>query len=90
MKIWVTTPFFYRDMSRPWSELLNDMLSIVDAAEDLGFEGVTVNENHFQNYVSNPSSLMFSALAAARTERLRIMPGIVSFRTTTRCSSRRR
>ncbi|UPW06379.1 LLM class flavin-dependent oxidoreductase [Rhodococcus pyridinivorans] len=77
MKIWVTTPFFYRDMNRPWSELLNDMLSIVDAAEDLGFEGVTVNENHFQNYVSNPSSLMFSALAAARTERLRIMPGIV-------------
>ncbi|CAM3292535.1 Monooxygenase [Williamsia muralis] len=77
MKIWVTTPFFYRDMSRPWSELLNDMLSIVDAAENLGFEGVTVNENHFQNYVSNPSSMMFSALAAARTKRLRIMPGIV-------------
>ncbi|MCK8616611.1 LLM class flavin-dependent oxidoreductase [Gordonia sp. C13] len=77
MKIWVTTPFFYRDMSRPWSELLDDMLRIVDAAEDLGFEGVTVNENHFQNYVSNPSSVMFSALAAARTERLRIMPGIV-------------
>lgn len=77
MKIWVTTPFFYRDMSRPWSELLNDMLSIVDAAENLGFEGVTINENHFQNYVSNPSSLMFSALAAARTTRLRIMPGIV-------------
>ncbi|MBD0863651.1 LLM class flavin-dependent oxidoreductase [Gordonia sp. zg691] len=77
LKIWVTTPFFYPDMSRPWSEVFNDMLSIVDAAEDLGFEGVTVNENHFQNYVTNPSSIMFSALAAQRTKRLRIMPGIV-------------
>lgn len=77
LKFWVTTPFFYEDMSRPWSEVLNGMLEIVDAAEELGFEGVTVNENHFQNYVANPSSLAFSALAAARTKRLRIMPGIV-------------
>jgi alkanesulfonate monooxygenase SsuD/methylene tetrahydromethanopterin reductase-like flavin-dependent oxidoreductase (luciferase family) len=77
LKIWVTTPFFLPDMSRPWSELFDDMLRIVDAAEDLGFEGVTVNENHFQNYVTNPSSVMFSALAAQRTTRLRIMPGIV-------------
>jgi alkanesulfonate monooxygenase SsuD/methylene tetrahydromethanopterin reductase-like flavin-dependent oxidoreductase (luciferase family) len=77
LKFWVTTPFFYPDMSRPWSEVLNDMLSIVDAAENLGFEGVTVNENLFQNYVSNPSSLTFSALAVARTKRLRVMPGVV-------------
>ncbi|PKZ64128.1 LLM class flavin-dependent oxidoreductase [Gordonia terrae] len=77
LKFWVTAPFFYPDMSRPWSEVLNDMLRIVDAAEELGFEGVTVNENHFQNYVTNPSSLTFSALAAARTKRLRIIPGIV-------------
>ena len=77
LKFWVTCPFFYEDMTRPWSEVLNDMLEIVDAAEELGFEGVTINENHFQNYVANPSSLLFSALAAQRTKRLRIMPGIV-------------
>ena len=77
LKLWVTAPFFYPDMSRPWSELLHDMLAIVDAAEELGFEGIAVNENHFQNYVSNPSSLAFSALAASRTKRLRIMPGVV-------------
>lgn len=77
LKFWVTAPFFYPDMSRPWSEVLNGMLRIVDAAEELGFEGITINENHFQNYVTNPSSLAFSALAAARTKRLRVMPGIV-------------
>ena len=77
LKFWVTCPFFYEDMSRPWSELLDDMLEIVDAAEELGFEGVTINENHFQNYVANPSALAFSALAAARTKRLRILPAIV-------------
>lgn len=77
LKIWVTTPFFYPDMNRPWSELLNDMLSVVDAAEDLGFEGVSINENLFQNYVTNPSSLAFSAFVAARTKRLRILPGVV-------------
>lgn len=77
LKFWVTTPFFYKDMSQPWSNLLDDMLRIVDAAEDLGFEGITINENHFQNYTSNPSALTFSALAAARTKRLRIVPGVV-------------
>lgn len=77
LKFWITTPFFYPDMDRPWSEVLNGMLSIVDAAENLGFEGVSINENLFQNYVTNPSSMIFSALAAARTKRLRIMPGVV-------------
>ncbi|SFO46489.1 Flavin-dependent oxidoreductase, luciferase family (includes alkanesulfonate monooxygenase SsuD and methylene tetrahydromethanopterin reductase) [Pseudonocardia ammonioxydans] len=77
MKFWVTAPFFYPDMNRPWSDLLNDMLSIVDAAEDLGFEGITINENQFQNYVANPSALTFAAVAAARTKRLRIVPGVV-------------
>lgn len=77
MKFWVTAPFFYTDMSKPWKQVLDDMFRIVDAAEELGFEGITINENHFQNYVTNPSALTFSALAAARTSRLRIMPGIV-------------
>jgi alkanesulfonate monooxygenase SsuD/methylene tetrahydromethanopterin reductase-like flavin-dependent oxidoreductase (luciferase family) len=77
LKFWVTAPFFYTDMSKPWSKVLDDMFRIVDAAEELGFEGITINENHFQNYVTNPSALTFSALAAARTSRLRIMPGIV-------------
>ncbi|AEA24390.1 Luciferase-like, subgroup [Pseudonocardia dioxanivorans CB1190] len=77
LKFWVTTPFFYSDMDRPWGELLQDMLTIVDTAERLGFEGVAINENVFQNYVANPSALAFAALAAARTTRLRILPGVV-------------
>jgi alkanesulfonate monooxygenase SsuD/methylene tetrahydromethanopterin reductase-like flavin-dependent oxidoreductase (luciferase family) len=77
LKFWVTTPFFWPDVSRPWSEVLDDMLRVVDAAEELGFEGVSINENQFQNYVTNPSSLAFAAVAASRTKRLRILPGVV-------------
>ncbi|MBL5972319.1 MAG: LLM class flavin-dependent oxidoreductase [Candidatus Leucobacter sulfamidivorax] len=77
MKIWVTTPFFWADMTQPWSEVLDDMIRIVDAAERLGFEGITINENQFQNYVCNPSAMMFSTVAAMRTKRLRIVPGVV-------------
>ncbi len=77
MKIWVTAPFFYADTSRPWSETLDQMLRIVDAAEEFGFEGITINENQFQNYVCNPSAMMFAAVAAQRTKRLRIVPGVV-------------
>ncbi|WP_293780324.1 LLM class flavin-dependent oxidoreductase [uncultured Aeromicrobium sp.] len=77
MKFWVTTPFFYPDMSRPWSEVLDSMIRIVEAAEEFGFEGVTINENQFQNYVCNPSAMMFAAVATQRTQRLRIVPGVV-------------
>jgi alkanesulfonate monooxygenase SsuD/methylene tetrahydromethanopterin reductase-like flavin-dependent oxidoreductase (luciferase family) len=77
LKFWVTAPFFYPDMDRPWADLMEDMFTIVDAAEELGFEGITINENHFQNYVSNPSSLAFSMLAASRTKRLKVVPGVV-------------
>ena len=77
LKFWVTTPFFYPDMTRPWSEVLDSMIKIVDAAEELGFEGITINENQFQNYTCNPSAMMFAAVAAERTQRLRIKPGVV-------------
>ena len=77
MKFWVTAPFFYPDMNRPWSEVLDSMLRIADAAEEFGFEGITINENQFQNYVTNPSAMMFAAVVAQRTKRLRIVPGVV-------------
>jgi alkanesulfonate monooxygenase SsuD/methylene tetrahydromethanopterin reductase-like flavin-dependent oxidoreductase (luciferase family) len=77
LKFWVTTPFFYPDMTRPWSEVLDGMIKIVDAAEELGFEGITINENQFQNYTCNPSAMMFAVVAAQRTKRLRIKPGVV-------------
>lgn len=76
MKIWATLPFFHKDRSQPWSEVLAEQLDIAQAAEDLGFEGVVIPENHFANYVTNPSSLGVAAAVAARTERLRIHPGV--------------
>ncbi len=78
MKFWVTAPFFYPDMSRPWSEVLDGMLRIADAAEEYGFEGITINENQFQNYVCNPSAMMFAAVVAQRTKRLRTLPRVAS------------
>ncbi|WES64377.1 LLM class flavin-dependent oxidoreductase [Microbacter sp. GSS18] len=77
LKFWATAPFFYGDMDRPWTGVLSDMLDLAQAAEDLGFEGLSMPENHFQNYVTNPSSLTFSAVVAARTKRLKLQPGVI-------------
>lgn len=77
MKFWATLPFFYPDMDRPWQEVPIDMFDLVQAAEDLGFEGVNIPENHFQNYLTNPSAMAISAAVAVKTERLKIQPGVI-------------
>lgn len=77
MKFWATVPFFYRDMERPWRELLAEQIDLAQAAEDLGFEGITIPENHFQNYLTNPSALAFASAVAVRTKRLKIKPGVI-------------
>ena len=76
MKFWTTLGFSY-DMKRPWREVAAEGLDVAQAAEDLGFEGVTIAENHFQNYLTNPSALGFSAAVAARTTRLKIRPAVI-------------
>jgi alkanesulfonate monooxygenase SsuD/methylene tetrahydromethanopterin reductase-like flavin-dependent oxidoreductase (luciferase family) len=77
LKFWATMPFFYGDMDRPWRELVAEQIDIAQAADELGFEGVIVPENHFQNYLNNPSSIAMSAVIAAKTKRLRIQPGVI-------------
>ncbi|MCS5498300.1 LLM class flavin-dependent oxidoreductase [Cnuibacter physcomitrellae] len=76
MKLWATMPFFHKDRSTPWADVLAEQLDIAQAAEDLGFEGVVIPENHFQNYVTNPNSVGVAAAVASRTTRLRIHPGV--------------
>ncbi|WES64381.1 LLM class flavin-dependent oxidoreductase [Microbacter sp. GSS18] len=77
LKFWATLPFFRGDMSRPFSDIVAEQLDIAQAAEDLGFEGVIVPENHFQNYLTNPSSVAISSIIAAKTKRLRIQPSVI-------------
>lgn len=77
LKFWAHTSFYYYDMDRPWKEMAAEMVDICQAAEDLGFEGVTIPENHFNNYISNPNALQFASYVAARTERIRIVPGVI-------------
>jgi len=76
LKFWAPLPFFHGDTSRPWEDILAEQLDIAQAAEDLGFEGVVIPENHFQNYITNPSALAAAAIVAAKTTRLKIHPGV--------------
>ncbi|MEZ2388553.1 LLM class flavin-dependent oxidoreductase [bacterium RCC_150] len=76
IRFWSTAHFFW-DGKQSWSSLYQDMIDLSQAAEDLGFEGISMPENHFQNYVTNPSSLMFSAVVASKTKTLKIQPGVI-------------
>jgi alkanesulfonate monooxygenase SsuD/methylene tetrahydromethanopterin reductase-like flavin-dependent oxidoreductase (luciferase family) len=77
LRFWVTCPFFYPDVDRPYSELVEETLAIARAADELGFEGIVIPEHHFENYICNPSALQFVTLIAARTERLRLLTGVL-------------
>lgn len=76
IKFWATLPFFHKDPSTPWRDILAEQLDIAQAAEDLGYEGVAIPENHFQNYVTNPSAMAAASVLASKTSRLRIHPGV--------------
>ena len=52
-------------------------MAIVEAAEELGFDGVWLAEHHFRNYGICPNIMTFAAFVAARTKRVRIGSGIV-------------
>jgi alkanesulfonate monooxygenase SsuD/methylene tetrahydromethanopterin reductase-like flavin-dependent oxidoreductase (luciferase family) len=77
LKFSVFLPFFYPDIRRPYRELADEMLEIAKAADELGFESVVIPEHHFFNYICNPSALQFATLAAAHTERLRLLTGVI-------------
>jgi len=49
----------------------------IDLAEELGFDSVWFAEHHFTEYGAVPNILTMAAVAATRTERLRIGTGVV-------------
>ncbi|MCS5498281.1 LLM class flavin-dependent oxidoreductase [Cnuibacter physcomitrellae] len=77
LEFWLHIPFFHPDLSRPYKDLVSEVVDMVQAAEDLGFEGVVVPENNFNNFIVNPSSLQFIGLLAGRTSRIRFLSGVL-------------
>jgi flavin-dependent trigonelline monooxygenase, oxygenase component len=77
LKFWANYPFFYPDLNRPYSELVHEVIDISQAAEDLGFEGISFPEHHFYNYICNPSALQMCTLVAAKTKRLKLQAGVL-------------
>jgi alkanesulfonate monooxygenase SsuD/methylene tetrahydromethanopterin reductase-like flavin-dependent oxidoreductase (luciferase family) len=70
-------PFFYPDLQRPYSEIIDEMLTVAEAAEDLGFEGVAFPEHHFFNYMCTPSALNMASLVAGRTSRIKLITAVL-------------
>ena len=56
---------------QPLSELYEDRLNMVEAAETMGFWCYHKAEHHFTNLDVAPSSNVFFSAAAQRTERIR-------------------
>lgn len=77
MKFWTSYPFFMPDINRPYGELLAELKDIAQAADELGFEGISFPEHHFFNYIANPSALQCSTLVAQHTKRLKVHTGVL-------------
>ena len=77
LKFWSTYPFFYPDLNRPYTELVHELIDVAQAAEDLGFEGMSFPEHHFLNYICNPSALQCCTLVASKTKRLKLLTGVI-------------
>ncbi|MER7796621.1 LLM class flavin-dependent oxidoreductase [Microbacterium sp. NPDC096154] len=77
MKFWTSYPFFFPDINRPYGELLAELKDIAQAADELGFEGISFPEHHFFNYIANPSALQCATFVAQNTKRLRVHTGVL-------------
>jgi len=67
----------YRDVDRPYGELLNNSLEIAIRAEELGYDAVFIPEHHFINYITLPSALHFATKIAAHTKRIRLITAVL-------------
>ena len=68
---WVVYPNSNFDPKKGF-ELYNRYLDEIEYAEELGFDGVCVNEHHQNAYGLMPSPVVMAAALARRTERVRI------------------
>jgi alkanesulfonate monooxygenase SsuD/methylene tetrahydromethanopterin reductase-like flavin-dependent oxidoreductase (luciferase family) len=68
---WVTLPNSFYDPERG-AELYNEYLDELEYADELGFDGVCVNEHHNNAYGNMPSPNLMAALLARRTKNVDI------------------
>jgi alkanesulfonate monooxygenase SsuD/methylene tetrahydromethanopterin reductase-like flavin-dependent oxidoreductase (luciferase family) len=68
---WITCPNSFYDPERG-HELYTRYLDELEYAEQLGFDGVVVNEHHQNAYGLMPSPNLFAAMLARRTSRVKI------------------
>ncbi|WP_283098651.1 LLM class flavin-dependent oxidoreductase [Frankia sp. AgB32] len=81
---WITVPNELYDPVRG-HDLYNRYLDELEYAEQVGFDGLVVNEHHQTAYGSMPSPNLFAALLARRTSRAKI--AVIG--TPCRCTTRR-
>ncbi len=68
---------YFPDTSRASARVYADMIEMAEAAERLGYCGLTVPEHHFMNILMNPSPLMLAVKVAAATKRIPITCAVV-------------
>jgi alkanesulfonate monooxygenase SsuD/methylene tetrahydromethanopterin reductase-like flavin-dependent oxidoreductase (luciferase family) len=67
----------YRDVTRPYGELLDNSLELCIRAEELGYDAIFIPEHHFINYITLPSALQFATKVAAHTRRIRLITAVI-------------
>ncbi len=68
---------YHPDTGRSSAEVYRDMLDMAQAAERLGYCGLTLPEHHFMNILMNPSPLMLAVKVASVTSSLPITASVV-------------
>ena len=69
---------YHPDTGEPSAEVYDDMLEMAQAAERLGYCGLTVPEHHFMNILMSPSPLMLAVRVASVTRSLPITTSVVA------------
>ncbi len=72
MKLGLFNLMTQRDASITPREILADTRSMVEAADEVGFDTAWFAEHHFSNYSICPSPLMMASYAAGFTKRIRL------------------
>jgi alkanesulfonate monooxygenase SsuD/methylene tetrahydromethanopterin reductase-like flavin-dependent oxidoreductase (luciferase family) len=65
------------DSSSSTRDIVSDTVSMVQLADDLGFDVAWFAEHHFSNYSICPSPLMMASYCAGLTKRIRLGPAVL-------------
>jgi alkanesulfonate monooxygenase SsuD/methylene tetrahydromethanopterin reductase-like flavin-dependent oxidoreductase (luciferase family) len=77
MKLGLFNLMTQRDHSSSTTDIVADTVSMVQLAEDIGFDVAWFAEHHFSNYSICPSPLMMASYCAGLTKRIRLGPAVL-------------